>query len=179
MKRVHGHKEVPSSSHMIPDLSSLPTMSTHRISQPLELEQDSFKHDNEKNNLVGIDAKKRRGRAAPPGRCYSCNRSETPKWRRGPDGQRTLCNSCGLHYAKLTRKSNGRKNANLSARPNHSSDPKQDHLSRDVGGAFEERPAGVEPKSEGKKLSLKDYANKGESSRLQAQTNKDFPAPET
>ncbi|RMD40186.1 hypothetical protein DV735_g4945, partial [Chaetothyriales sp. CBS 134920] len=50
------------------------------------------------------DAKKRRGKAAPPGRCHSCNRAETPEWRRGPDGARTLCNACGLHYAKLTRK---------------------------------------------------------------------------
>ncbi|CAJ0852127.1 9797_t:CDS:2 [Entrophospora sp. SA101] len=35
-------------------------------------------------------------RAAPPGRCHSCNISETPEWRRGPDGARTLCNACGL-----------------------------------------------------------------------------------
>ncbi|RUP46077.1 hypothetical protein BC936DRAFT_147385 [Jimgerdemannia flammicorona] len=32
-------------------------------------------------------------RAAPPGRCHSCNISETPEWRRGPDGARTLCNA--------------------------------------------------------------------------------------
>ncbi|KXX73926.1 GATA zinc finger domain-containing protein 10 [Madurella mycetomatis] len=50
------------------------------------------------------EAKKRRGRAAPPGRCHSCNRIDTPEWRRGPDGARTLCNACGLHYAKLERK---------------------------------------------------------------------------
>ncbi|KAF2740202.1 hypothetical protein EJ04DRAFT_425540 [Polyplosphaeria fusca] len=60
------------------------------------------------------DAKKRRGRAAPPGRCHSCNRAETPEWRRGPDGARTLCNACGLHYAKLTRKMGG-KNAMSSS----------------------------------------------------------------
>ncbi|KAL8650829.1 MAG: hypothetical protein Q9210_003598, partial [Variospora velana] len=54
--------------------------------------------------FAGAEAKKRRGRAAPPGRCHSCNRAETPEWRRGPDGARTLCNACGLHYAKLTRK---------------------------------------------------------------------------
>ncbi|MCJ1412048.1 hypothetical protein MMC19_006140 [Ptychographa xylographoides] len=54
--------------------------------------------------FAGSDAKKRRGRHAPPGRCHSCNRAETPEWRRGPDGARTLCNACGLHYAKLTRK---------------------------------------------------------------------------
>ncbi|KFA46680.1 hypothetical protein S40293_08086 [Stachybotrys chartarum IBT 40293] len=50
------------------------------------------------------DVKRRRGRAAPPGRCHSCNRVDTPEWRRGPDGARTLCNACGLHYAKLERK---------------------------------------------------------------------------
>lgn len=47
-------------------------------------------------DFAGSDAKKRRGRAAPPGRCHSCNRAETPEWRRGPDGARTLCNACGL-----------------------------------------------------------------------------------
>ena len=36
--------------------------------------------------------------------CHSCNATETPEWRRGPDGARTLCNACGLHYAKLVRK---------------------------------------------------------------------------
>jgi GATA zinc finger len=78
------------------------------------------------------DAKKRRGvslicpvfttvqgltrsqKAAPPGRCHSCNRAETPEWRRGPDGARTLCNACGLHYAKLTRKMAVNKNAALA-----------------------------------------------------------------
>ncbi|MCJ1351442.1 MAG: hypothetical protein MMC33_001426 [Icmadophila ericetorum] len=54
--------------------------------------------------FAGSDSKKRRGRNAPPGRCHSCARAETPEWRRGPDGARTLCNACGLHYAKLTRK---------------------------------------------------------------------------
>lgn len=43
-------------------------------------------------------------RTAPPGRCHSCNISETPEWRRGPDGARTLCNACGLHFAKLTKR---------------------------------------------------------------------------
>ncbi|KAI1038866.1 hypothetical protein LB503_007964 [Fusarium chuoi] len=37
-------------------------------------------------------------------RCHSCNRSVSGEWRRGPDGAGTLCNACGLHYAKLERK---------------------------------------------------------------------------
>ena len=35
-------------------------------------------------------------RAAPPGRCHNCQAENTPEWRRGPDGARTLCNACGL-----------------------------------------------------------------------------------
>ncbi|KAF4438887.1 aaa family atpase [Fusarium acutatum] len=37
-------------------------------------------------------------------RCHSCNRTDSREWRSGPDGARTLCNACGLHYAKLQRK---------------------------------------------------------------------------
>lgn len=33
--------------------------------------------------------------------CQSCGTKHTPEWRRGPDGTRSLCNACGLHYAKL------------------------------------------------------------------------------
>ncbi|KAI9904313.1 hypothetical protein N3K66_000842 [Trichothecium roseum] len=32
--------------------------------------------------------------------CQRCRATETPKWRRGPDGQRSLCNVCGLMFAK-------------------------------------------------------------------------------
>lgn len=41
---------------------------------------------------------------ALPDRCHNCNKTKTPEWRRGPDGARTLCNACGLLYAKLERK---------------------------------------------------------------------------
>jgi hypothetical protein len=65
-----------------------------------------------------------RKRAAPPGRCHSCNRVDTPEWRRGPDGARTLCNACGLHYAKLERK----KASELkSIRPKPASDSGRTH----------------------------------------------------
>ncbi|KFA48711.1 hypothetical protein S40293_09769 [Stachybotrys chartarum IBT 40293] len=42
-------------------------------------------------------------RGAPPGRCRNCKATKTPEWRRGPDGARSLCNACGLQYAKLKR----------------------------------------------------------------------------
>ncbi|RDW86910.1 GATA-type sexual development transcription factor NsdD [Aspergillus mulundensis] len=73
--------------------------------------QEEFKN----SGGFGPDSKKRRGKAAPPGRCHSCNRAETPEWRRGPDGARTLCNACGLHYAKLTRKMGAKQAAGLGS----------------------------------------------------------------
>ncbi|KAI9299829.1 hypothetical protein BJ944DRAFT_41371 [Cunninghamella echinulata] len=71
--------------------------------------QDPNNHDlNKSGNSEGsfhtIRHKKRGRRSVFQGRCHSCNISETPEWRRGPDGARTLCNACGLHYAKLARK---------------------------------------------------------------------------
>lgn len=47
---------------------------------------------------------RKRSRAPAPGVCHSCGNNETPEWRRGPDGARTLCNACGLHFAKLVRR---------------------------------------------------------------------------
>ncbi|KAJ3095149.1 blue light receptor [Phlyctochytrium bullatum] len=45
------------------------------------------------------------GGAAPSGgrevkRCEHCHTSESPEWRRGPTGPKTLCNACGLRYAR-------------------------------------------------------------------------------
>jgi len=36
--------------------------------------------------------------------CHSCGTTETPEWRRGPDGCKSLCNACGLHYAKILKR---------------------------------------------------------------------------
>ncbi|KAF2074076.1 hypothetical protein CYY_004605 [Polysphondylium violaceum] len=36
--------------------------------------------------------------------CNFCGTMETPEWRKGPGGHKTLCNACGLHYAKNIKK---------------------------------------------------------------------------
>ncbi|KAI8579993.1 hypothetical protein K450DRAFT_240085 [Umbelopsis ramanniana AG] len=56
--------------------------------------------------------RKRSKICTPQPRCHSCNITETPEWRRGLDGARTLCNACGLHYAKLTKRNNLQVNPN-------------------------------------------------------------------
>lgn len=35
--------------------------------------------------------------------CANCHTRSTPEWRRGPSGNRDLCNSCGLRWAKQVR----------------------------------------------------------------------------
>lgn len=56
----------------------------------------------EVQNLLA--AKKKRKRRKGAGQlqkdCANCHTRVTPEWRRGPSGNRDLCNSCGLRYAK-------------------------------------------------------------------------------
>ncbi|KAF2685514.1 white collar [Lentithecium fluviatile CBS 122367] len=51
-----------------------------------------------------LAAKKKRKRRKGAGQmqkdCANCHTRATPEWRRGPSGNRDLCNSCGLRWAK-------------------------------------------------------------------------------
>ncbi|CDR99389.1 uncharacterized protein SPSC_03977 [Sporisorium scitamineum] len=43
--------------------------------------------------------------ASPNKACTGCGKINSPEWRRGPSGHKTLCNACGLRYARsLTRR---------------------------------------------------------------------------
>ncbi|CAJ0645400.1 10334_t:CDS:2 [Entrophospora sp. SA101] len=66
-------------------------------SDELMRKQKAIITDGNASQSSRLKYRKRNKRAAPPGRCHSCDISETPEWRRGPDGARTLCNACGLH----------------------------------------------------------------------------------
>ena len=48
--------------------------------------------------------KRRKGASHLQRDCANCHTSVTPEWRRGPSGQRDLCNSCGLRWAKQVSK---------------------------------------------------------------------------
>ncbi|CEP61006.1 Gat2p LALA0_S02e04632g [Lachancea lanzarotensis] len=47
--------------------------------------------------------------------CVHCASTETPEWRRGPYGNRTVCNACGLFYCKIVKRF-GVQKANLLMR---------------------------------------------------------------
>ncbi|EAW10695.1 GATA transcription factor LreB [Aspergillus clavatus NRRL 1] len=36
--------------------------------------------------------------------CTDCGTSDSPEWRKGPEGPKTLCNACGLRWAKKEKK---------------------------------------------------------------------------
>ena len=44
--------------------------------------------------------KRRKGAGQMQKDCANCHTRSTPEWRRGPSGNRDLCNSCGLRWAK-------------------------------------------------------------------------------
>ena len=54
--------------------------------------------------LAALIANKKKRKRRRPGHvqrdCANCHTRVTPEWRRGPSGQRDLCNSCGLRWAK-------------------------------------------------------------------------------
>ncbi|CEJ61882.1 Putative GATA-type sexual development transcription factor NsdD [Penicillium brasilianum] len=83
--------------------------SAHRISRTAALRTDDTGRSlsslaSKQSKIYKVPKRRTRGHADEAPRCHSCNRSETPEWRRGPDGARTLCNACGLHYAKVSRR---------------------------------------------------------------------------
>ncbi|KAJ3834523.1 hypothetical protein F5878DRAFT_630263 [Lentinula raphanica] len=53
------------------------------------------------------DSKPKQIRATPKRVCASCHTRKSPKWRRGPDGEKTLCLHCGDHWEKLERHKKG------------------------------------------------------------------------
>ncbi|OQV03513.1 PA domain-containing protein isoform 2 [Cladophialophora immunda] len=58
--------------------------------------------------------KRRKGLGQVEKDCANCHTRNTPEWRRGPSGNRDLCNSCGLRWAKQNGRVTPRKPSNQS-----------------------------------------------------------------
>ncbi|KAF6219239.1 hypothetical protein HO133_005064 [Letharia lupina] len=65
--------------------------------------------------------KRRNGAGNMQKNCANCHTMVTPEWRRGPSGNRDLCNSCGLRWAKengrVTPRTSSQKSDKDSASP--------------------------------------------------------------
>lgn len=54
--------------------------------------------------------------------CADCGTLDSPEWRKGPKGPKTLCNACGLRWAKKEKKrsgDDGKDNSPISGMPVH------------------------------------------------------------
>ena len=64
------------------------------------------------SSLGGGDKKfSKKLKAADEYVCTDCGTLDSPEWRKGPNGPKTLCNACGLRWAKKEKKRTGNGNA--------------------------------------------------------------------
>jgi PAS domain S-box-containing protein len=78
---------------------------TRSTSWQFELRQMEKKNRILKEELDSLQsARRKRKRRKGPGHvqkeCANCHTKSSPEWRRGPSGNRDLCNSCGLRWTK-------------------------------------------------------------------------------
>lgn len=77
-----------------------------------------------------LSSKKKRKRRKGAGHlqrdCANCHTRVTPEWRRGPSGNRDLCNSCGLRWAKQVSRGSSEGSSTLRQKcSRHSSSPSE------------------------------------------------------
>ncbi|KAF2157684.1 hypothetical protein K461DRAFT_219864 [Myriangium duriaei CBS 260.36] len=66
----------------------------------------------------GNKEKKKKLKVADEYVCADCGTLDSPEWRKGPKGPKTLCNACGLRWAKKEKKRSGPESGNT---PGHGS----------------------------------------------------------
>ncbi|KAI9014804.1 hypothetical protein BC832DRAFT_546523 [Gaertneriomyces semiglobifer] len=80
--------------------------------------------------------------------CRQCGTTQSPEWRKGPFGPKTLCNACGLAYSKKQRRLNkAAEKAKEGTKPNGVSTDGQDNQAQPL--ATNPASAGVLPQSHG------------------------------
>ena len=94
------HEALASDENVFDELKT-----TRSTSWQFELRQMEKRNRLLAEELQGLlSSKKKRKRRNGAGQmqkdCANCHTRVTPEWRRGPSGNRDLCNSCGLRWAK-------------------------------------------------------------------------------
>ncbi|EGO52130.1 zinc finger protein white collar 2 [Neurospora tetrasperma FGSC 2508] len=74
--------------------------------------------------------KKKKIKVAEEYVCTDCGTLDSPEWRKGPSGPKTLCNACGLRWAKKEKKKNANNNNNGGGIGGHNDihTPMGDHM---------------------------------------------------
>ncbi|KAL4733390.1 PAS domain-containing protein [Aspergillus similis] len=89
--------------HLFEELN--PTRGSNWHFELRELDKQNRHLTDEAQRLLARRRKRKRKQSAAvmEKSCAMCGTRTTPEWRRGPSGNRDLCNSCGLRWAKQVR----------------------------------------------------------------------------
>ncbi|KAG8758939.1 blue light receptor [Serendipita sp. 396] len=94
---VHRSEKAIAQASAALDAAAAAAAAVHSTGQPSAASLDP-------NSDISPAKKKRRMLDDTLGRvCTSCGRNNSPEWRKGPQGPKTLCNACGLRWAKKTK----------------------------------------------------------------------------
>ncbi|KAI8647276.1 hypothetical protein BD408DRAFT_439446 [Parasitella parasitica] len=100
------HQPCTSNSTVYPSSSKLQKFRVQQqVQQELTIKQQSFVSIEKKrrNEIFGANATISTWQEHRKA-CTRCHTINSPEWRRGPDGHKTLCNACGLRYSRLRSK---------------------------------------------------------------------------
>ncbi|OWZ66863.1 hypothetical protein AYX14_05861 [Cryptococcus neoformans] len=86
------------SSFLPPITTTISTTMADRLAQVQPVVQQTFPQDSMPFSIFSQDS------MAWLRRCHGCGSSVTSEWRTGPDGPDSLCDICGMHYERLSRK---------------------------------------------------------------------------
>ncbi|GAA6055671.1 hypothetical protein JCM3770_003404 [Rhodotorula araucariae] len=75
----------------------------------------------ERSRKASSDAGSRASSSNTGKMCQNCGRADSPEWRSGPNGAKTLCNACGLRWAKAQKQATGQTSGGSSGRSGGSS----------------------------------------------------------
>lgn len=99
----HGVFYMNTGPHIVPPCSELTSsnlMQPGLISDVPRLPQSPISHVTGTLPIPGKNTTRQYRKKTPPDFCAVCAIKQTPEWRKGPSGLRTLCNACGLTAAK-------------------------------------------------------------------------------
>lgn len=74
--------------------------------------------------------KKKKIKVADEYVCTDCGTLDSPEWRKGPNGPKTLCNACGLRWAKKEKKKSGQSHPSTDAQIKDASGNGDDSIRR-------------------------------------------------
>ncbi|KAH7929684.1 hypothetical protein BV22DRAFT_117494 [Leucogyrophana mollusca] len=95
--------EDPMSNSMRNNFDSLSALAYGSLYAPTAQSTSQTNTEDDMSEESAKRKKMRKMHAAEQYVCVTCGRTDSPEWRKGPQGPKTLCNACGLRWAKQVR----------------------------------------------------------------------------